>query len=91
MMSLFCILHDIDGPWEKLNCWDVRLRKGWTGCSPQYVRSQLRYRSVAPVSGPRPAERFGMVFVFTLNPLDSTYSFAQVPQCLLAGDSAAPI
>ena len=30
------------------------------------------------------------MFVFTLNRLDGTYSFAQVPQCLLAGDSAAP-
>jgi hypothetical protein len=38
-----------------------------------------------------PPERFDVVFVFTLNRLDGTYSFAQVPQCLLAGDSAAPI
>jgi hypothetical protein len=38
-----------------------------------------------------PPERFDVVFVFTLNPLDGTYSFAQVPQCLLAGDSAAHI
>jgi hypothetical protein len=38
-----------------------------------------------------PKERFDVVFVLTLNRSDATYSFAQVPQCLLAGDSAAPI
>ena len=34
-----------------------------------------------------PSERFDLVFVFTLNPADGTYEFAQVPQRLLAGDS----
>ena len=38
-----------------------------------------------------PPDRFDVVFVFTLNPSDGTYSFGQVPQCLLAGDSASPI
>jgi len=38
-----------------------------------------------------PGGRFDVVFVFTLNPVDGTYSFAQVMQRLLAGDSAAPI
>jgi hypothetical protein len=38
-----------------------------------------------------PAERFDVVFVFTLNPSDGMYAFAQVPQRLLAGDSAHPI
>ena len=38
-----------------------------------------------------PADRFDVVFVFTLDPLDETYSFAQVMQRLLAGDSADPI
>jgi hypothetical protein len=38
-----------------------------------------------------PAERFDVVFVFTLNPSDGMYAFAQVPQLLLAGDSAHPI
>jgi hypothetical protein len=36
-----------------------------------------------------PGDRFDVVFVFTLE--DGTYSFAQVPQSLLAGDSASPI
>jgi hypothetical protein len=38
-----------------------------------------------------PDDRFDVVFVFTLDPSDGTYSFAQVPQSLLAGDSAVPI
>jgi hypothetical protein len=37
------------------------------------------------------SERFDLVFVFTLNRADGTYGFAQVPQCLLAGDSSAVI
>ncbi len=38
-----------------------------------------------------PKERFDVVFVLTLHQPDGKYSFAQVPQCLLAGDSSAPI
>jgi hypothetical protein len=38
-----------------------------------------------------PDDRFDLIFVFTLDPLDGTYSFAQVPQQLLAGDSAVPL
>jgi hypothetical protein len=38
-----------------------------------------------------PKERFDLVFVLTLNSSQGTYSFAQVPECLLAGDSTAPI
>jgi hypothetical protein len=38
-----------------------------------------------------PPERFDVIFVLTLHPLEGRYSFAQVPQCLLAGDSPVPI
>ena len=38
-----------------------------------------------------PKDRFDVIFVLTLNPVDGTYSFSQVMQCLLAGDSAEPI
>jgi hypothetical protein len=38
-----------------------------------------------------PSGRFDGVFVFTLDPANGTYSFAQVMQRLLAGDSADPI
>jgi hypothetical protein len=38
-----------------------------------------------------PGGRFDVVFVFTLDPVDGTYSFAQVMQRLLAGDSADPV
>ena len=44
---------------------------------------------VAPQSWPK--DRFDVVFVLTLNPLEGTYSFAQVSQLLLAGDSGEPI
>jgi hypothetical protein len=44
---------------------------------------------VAPQSWPK--DRFDVVFVLTLNPLDGTYSFAQVVQRVLAGDSSEPI
>jgi hypothetical protein len=45
--------------------------------------------AAAPQSWPK--ERFDVVFVFTLNPSTGTYSFAQVGQRVLAGDSAEPI
>jgi hypothetical protein len=38
-----------------------------------------------------PSDRFDAVFVFTLNPSEWTYRFAQVMERLLAGDSADPI
>ena len=38
-----------------------------------------------------PGGRFDVVFVFTLDPVNGTYSFAQVMQRLLAGDSEEPI
>jgi hypothetical protein len=38
-----------------------------------------------------PGGRFDVVFVFTLNPADGTYSFAQVMELLLSGDSPDPI
>ena len=41
--------------------------------------------SVAPRDWP--GKRFDMVFVFTLDTANNVYTFAQAPQCLLAGDS----
>ena len=38
-----------------------------------------------------PGDRFDVVWVFDLNTSSNTYSFSQVPQGLLAGDSADPI
>ena len=38
-----------------------------------------------------PSSRFDVGFVFSLNSANGTYSFAQVTQRLLAGDSAEPI
>ncbi|HEU4558175.1 MAG TPA: hypothetical protein VFS20_10010 [Longimicrobium sp.] len=38
-----------------------------------------------------PGDRFDLVWVFDLDAASGTYSFTQVPQLLLAGDSAEPI
>jgi hypothetical protein len=38
-----------------------------------------------------PADRFDVVYVFTLDTSTGTYSFDQVTQCLLAGDSTEKI
>jgi hypothetical protein len=38
-----------------------------------------------------PGDRFDVVWVFDLDPSSGSYSFKQVPQNLLAGDSSAPI
>jgi hypothetical protein len=38
-----------------------------------------------------PGNRFDIVWVFDLVTSSNTYSFSQVPQCLLAGDSPDPI
>ncbi len=38
-----------------------------------------------------PGERFDLVWVFDLNGATGQYAFNQVPQLLLAGDSASPI
>jgi hypothetical protein len=46
---------------------------------------QVPGAKVAPMSWP--SDRFDLIFVLSLNPLDGRYSFAQVGQCLLAGDS----
>ncbi len=49
------------------------------------------FPGTGPIPPMWPRNRFDVVFVFTLNPVDGTYSFAQVTQCLLPGDSADPI
>ena len=38
-----------------------------------------------------PGDRFDVVWVFDLGRSSNSYSFTQVPQCLLAGDSPDPI
>ena len=45
--------------------------------------------SIAPQNWP--GQRFDVVFVFTLDRAQNVYKFAQVPQCLLAGDSTTVI
>jgi hypothetical protein len=61
----------------------------WQHENISVIANAILSPKVAPQTWP--AERFDVVFVFTLNPLDGMYGFAQVPQCLLAGDSAHPI
>ena len=38
-----------------------------------------------------PEGRFDMIWVFDLDAASNQYGFVEVPQCLLMGDSAAPI
>jgi hypothetical protein len=45
--------------------------------------------SIAPQNWP--GKRFDVVFVFTLDTANDVYTFAQVPQCLLTGDSTSLI
>jgi hypothetical protein len=51
--------------------------------------AQVAGAQVAPESWP--SDRFDLIFVLSLNLLDGRYSFAQVTQCLLAGDSERPL
>jgi hypothetical protein len=53
------------------------------------IANHILGAAVAPQSWPK--DRFDVIFVFTLNPLDGTYSFAQMGQRVLAGDSVEPI
>jgi hypothetical protein len=61
----------------------------WQHENINVIANAILSAKVAPQTWP--AERFDAVFVFTLNPLDGIYGFAQVPQSLLAGDSPHPI
>lgn len=45
--------------------------------------------SVAPKNWP--SDRFDVVFVFTLDQSNESYSFSQVPQLLLASDQSTPL
>jgi hypothetical protein len=61
----------------------------WQHENINLIANAILGSKAAPQSWPK--ERFDVVFVLTLNRPDGTYSFAQVPQCLLAGDSTAPL
>jgi hypothetical protein len=61
----------------------------WQHENINLITNAILGSKAAPQTWPR--ERFDVVFVLTLNPSHGKYSFAQVPQCLLAADSAAPI
>jgi hypothetical protein len=61
----------------------------WQHESINLIANSILGSKIAPQTWPD--ERFDVVFVLTLHPLEAAYSFAQVPQRLLAGDSASPI
>ena len=61
----------------------------WRHENISLIANAILGAKVAPQTWPK--ERFDVVYVLTLNRSDGTYSFAQVPQCLLAGDSITPI
>lgn len=56
----------------------------WQHESIYDIAKEIPGGSVAPKNWP--GSRFDIVFVFTLNNTATSYEFAQVPQCLLAGD-----
>jgi hypothetical protein len=56
---------------------------------PQMANHILGNKTTVPQKWP--GHRFDMVWVFDLDPSSKTYSFSQVPQLLLAGDSDTPI
>jgi hypothetical protein len=53
------------------------------------IAKEIPGGEVAPQTWP--GDRFDIVFVFTSDKAKNIYDFAQVPQCLLVGDSAKPI
>jgi hypothetical protein len=57
----------------------------WQHENISIIISSILGRDAAPAIWP--AERFDLVFVLSLQAADGKYSFAQVPQCLLSGDS----
>ena len=61
----------------------------WRHENINLIANSILGSKAAPQTWPK--ERFDVVFVLTLNQSDGTYTFAQVPQCLLPGDSTAPI
>jgi hypothetical protein len=56
---------------------------------PQMANHILGNKNTVPQKWP--GDRFDVVWVFDLDPTSNTYTFSQVPQCLLAGDSPDPI
>ncbi len=56
---------------------------------PHMANHILGNRTTVPQKWP--GHRFDVVWVFDLDPSSKTYSFTQVPQLLLAGDSDTPI
>jgi hypothetical protein len=56
---------------------------------PDIANHILGRKKVAPPDWPD--DRFDMVWVFDRDTLTDRYSFHQVPQCLLMGDSSTPI
>jgi hypothetical protein len=56
---------------------------------PEMANHILGNKTTAPQTWP--GDRFDVVWVFDLDPKTGSYSFSQVPQCLLAGDSPDPI
>jgi hypothetical protein len=56
---------------------------------PEMANHILSNKTTVPQKWP--GDRFDVVWVFDLDPKTGTYSFSQVPQRLLAGDSPDPI
>ena len=69
-------------PGVVLICWEHHL-------IPAIANQLLGNSSTAPQQWPN--DRFDLVWVFDWNAASQSYSFQQIPQCLLSGDSASTI
>ena len=72
------------------NCNGVALICWPHGKIPKVTANIPLVPGTNPVPSSWPSTRFDMVFVFDLDTSTGKYSFKQVPQLLLSGDSSAP-
>ena len=74
---------------EAMSCGGIALISWQHQDIPEMANHILGDKTTVPQKWP--GDRFDVVWVFDLDPASKTYSFTQVTQCLLAGDSDRPI
>lgn len=74
---------------EAMACGGIALISWQHQDIPHIANHILGNKTTAPQKWP--GDRFDVVWVFDLDPTTKLYSFSQVPQCLLDGDSPDPI
>jgi hypothetical protein len=74
---------------QAMACGGIALICWQHGDIPHIANHILGDKTTAPQKWP--GDRFDLVWVFDLDSKKNTYSFKQVPQCLLHGDKSDPI